>query len=1545
MPISITDPAKDNVSPVEVVPHRAPLSFAQERMWFDQQLAPESYAFNEPLTLRLQGSFNYSALAFAVTTLLQKHDILRTKFDEIVFVPNQIVLPRLEIAIPFVDLLGLPERDRLALFRSLLNSHLRRPFVLQSPPLMRIAIFRIGSDEHVLSFVTHHILCDEWSGRIFLKELEHQYQVGAGQDADDLPSPRSVQYADYAIWERDGSSEARLTELASFWKSKTSNFTVCEVPGDYPRKNNTESRAEMATTVLDCALSDRLRSISRSEKTTLSNTLLAGFLLLIDQYSGLHDLSIGIPVTNRTRSELQDVIGYFINMLVLRTNLAECASFVEAVRQTSRSMFEAYSHQSYPFEQLVKDLRTSKTLDGGQPVRIVWAYHGLTWTKESFADLTILPFSGPTRDVTQFDLECQVQGETEEIGIYLRYNAEVYSSQFVEKLLGSFRTLLRRVANDPTELTAHLVGLSREDKRVLSRWNATGRTFEYQALTIQMFEEHARSTPDSVALSFGPNLVTFSCLNAKANRFARHLRNLGVGPEVRVAVSLERGPNIFIAFLAIQKAGGVYVPVDPAYPRDRIAFMIDDADCPILVCSQLLLETRIFSSSHCIAIDIESLDLAEDEEANLECPVRPDNLAYMIYTSGSTGHPKAVCISHCNLDNLLGFQREVFKLGLRKRVFQFSSLSFDATIWEIGASLFLGGCLILPSTGMPIGLELLEILRREQVQAVLLPPSVLGALPEAPIPSLELLVVGGEACPPTIARKWSHERRMVNAYGPTEYTVVATIADRVDGIAGTPIGRPIANTSVYLLDEDGKEVPIGAIGEIYIGGAGVARGYLHRAEQTADRFVPDGLSMGAGRRLYRTGDLARWRMDGNLEYIRRRDNQVKLRGFRIELSEVESVLLTHPSVLQCVVLLREFHPGDQRLVAYVVARHGWERITASELRMYLQKKLPDYMLPSAFMPLDELPMTPNGKLDSRSLPEPWANRAPTPEEEVTILTPVGEIVRGVWGQLLKVEGIKGSDSFFELGGHSLLATQLVSRIRTILKIDVPLKTVFEMPTIEEFVREVERLRDGGVHLTQVLTIVRTPREPFMPASFAQRRLWFLQKLEPISPAYNCAASLRLDGSLNAIALEAAIDTLARRHETLRTRLVEIEGEPVQCIDDHADVAVRWVDLENVAVPSLLADSLAETEARRPFNLETGPLFRVCAIRIAPQIHQILFTLHHVLVDGWSVEIFLRELAVIYRAVSADSTPVLEDLSIQYADFAVWQRSRLKPDNLVDQLEYWKKELDGLQQFQLAADQFQHPVASQGFLSTPLGDSRSKAITKICVEQGVTLFMFLLSALDVVLWGATGVTDIALGTDVANRVESSTEQLIGFFVNQLVLRTDLTNLRTFHDLLIRNRDIALNAYRYQDAPFDQVVTMLRPGDRRGTSPLFSVKITLQNAPMTDFALPGLSIEWISKGTGRAKLDLLFTFIFRPAGIEMLVEYDASRFRESTVARLLRQLVHVLDLTSDQVHVPLATLNAGLVSVAKDIERSEVLKHKSVVSQAFDRLKTSNTTSCA
>ncbi len=1506
----------------------ARLSFAQQRLWFLSQLEPASPFYNIPAAVRLTGMLDVVVLEKSLDEIARRHETLRTTFrlQDGEKNPVQIIAPTFKLALPVIDLRDIPEIEREAQVQSLAAREARQPFDLACGPLVRATIVRLGEREHALLLTMHHIISDGWSAAVLIREVVALYQAFIAGEPSPLPE-LPIQYADFAVWQREWLQGDALAAQLDYWKQQLAGApALLGLPTDHPRPPIQTFRGATHSFTLTHALAEALQALSRQAGTTMFMTLLAAFKLLLWRYTGQTDIVVGCPIANRNRTEIEGLIGFFVNTLVLRTDL-DTLTFRELLGQVREVTLGAYAHQDLPFEKLVEELQPERDLSRNLMFQVTFAFQNAPTKTADLPGLTarLLEVESST---AKFDLALSIAELEDGLSGLVEYSTDLFEAATITLMMGHFQAVLESVVADPDQ---HLLDLplmaKAERRRVLIEWNNTWAEYSQDVCLPDLFEKQVERTPDSTALVYESEYCTYQALNQRANQLAHYLQSLGVGPEARVGLYMERSLDMLVGVWGILKAGGAYVPLDPMYPPERLAFMLKDAQ-PHIVLTLDRMRQLPAHTAQTVSLDADWGIIARYSGDNLVQQVAADNMAYVIYTSGSTGTPKGVVIRHRSLINLsagLYYAIYAHRSASPLRVSLNGPLAFDTSVKQWLQLLYGHELDIVPEDVRLEGSELLAYLQRNKLDVLDCTPSQLELLIAAGLlkgPAPGCILVGGEPISQPLWQALAQSAHIdfYNVYGPTECTVDATVC-RVGARSLPVIGRPINNVQIYILDRRLQPAPVGVPGELYVGGDGLARGYLNQPTLTAEKFIPNpfvsprlweeiegGRQAGGGSRLYKTGDLARYLPDGHIEFLGRVDHQIKIRGFRIELSEIEAVLRQYPAIQEAVVITRSDKQTlrrDERLVAYVVPKPD-QIPTSDQLRSFLQTKLPLYMLPSAFVVLNALPLTSHGKLDRQALPAPSLARLGL-ETGATPRTVTEEMLVSIWAEILGLEHVGIHDNFFELGGHSLLASQIVSRIRRVFQIELALRTLFEKPTIADLAGSIEAAQRAGLGLIAP-PMLPVGRDGKLPLSFAQQRLWFLDQLEPNNPAYNIALAARLIGPLDAAVLEQSLDEIVRRHESLRTTFAMSEGQAVQIINPPSTMRLPIADLRELPTSErqTLILRLAKEEAQRPFDLDRGPLVRGSLLWLDNHEHALFLTMHHIVSDGWSMRIFVREMAALYEAFSAGLPSPLPALPIQYADYAVWQRQWLQGDVLKTQLAYWKQQLEGAPAaMELPSDYPRPPIQTfrGAFQSLVLPQTLSHALRALSWQQGTTLFMTLLAAFKVLLYLHTGQSDVIVGAPIANRNWGETEDLIGFFINTLVLRTSLSSDCAFVELLSRVREVTLGAYAHQDLPFEKLVEELQPDRDLSRTPLFQVFFNMLNLAPGDIQSHQLKIEPLSPAAidpdVESKFDLTLYVENQADGtIRFDMVYNADLFARARMIEMLEQFQLLLKQVVEQ-----------------------------------------------
>ncbi|MET4727492.1 amino acid adenylation domain-containing protein/thioester reductase-like protein [Lysobacter enzymogenes] len=1559
------DDAQPPLPPVEPAPRDGALavSHAQQRLWFLHRLDPDAVSYNMPLRLELDGELDRAALGRALDAVFARHEALRTVFDSV----DGDVQARL---LPAATGLALAEHDlrragdAAARLRELCEIDARTPFDLAAGPLIRARLIRTGERRHVLMLVQHHIVCDGWSLHLLGRELGALYAAQRAGAPDPLP-PLRVQYPDYAAWERRWLHGERLAPQAAYWRETLAGASgLLTLPSDRPRPPRPSHAAGALPLRVDAARVQRLQQLCRAHGCSLFMAVAAAWAVVLARLSGQDEVVIGTPSANRERAEIEPLLGFFVNTLALRVNLADEPDTAQLLQRVRAAALGAQAHQDLPFEQVVELAQPERRADRTPLFQALLAWQSNETGRFDLPGLQVRasqPFAA-----VRFELELHVREQDGELVGELGYASELFEAATIERQLGCLHAALDAMCAQPQQAATRIALVDAAQRAHLLNELGRGEPEAQPAApdcVHRLFERQARATPHATALIHGERRMDYAELDARADRLARRLRACGAGADARIGLCAQRGFGVAVGALAALKAGAAYVPLDLDHPRERLAQILADA-APVAVLADAAGRDALAAALPDGVAVLDPDDDSDGPDTQHASPAEPhpDHLAYVIYTSGSTGAPKGVAMPHAPLAQLLHWQRQA--LAPAQRVLQFAALGFDVAFQEIFGALCSGAALVMIDARQRLDIAALPaLLAAHAVDRLHLPYIAAQSLAEAVQDCddaalaglrahLREIIVAGEQLRLTAPLRRMLRRlpdcRLHNHYGPTETHVAVACALGPDLDAEpdhAPIGRPISGSRVYLLDRHGQPVPRGAAGELYLAGACVARGYLGRPALEAERFLADPFAGGAAR-MYRTGDLARFRADGRLEFLGRNDQQIKIRGFRIEPGEIEARLAEHPQVRECAVIARERPDGATALVAYAVPAHGADALIdadadahsewAGALRAHLAARLPDYMLPAAFVAVAALPVTPNGKLDTRALPAPDAHafaharfEAPRGATETALAQ--------LWQELLAVARVGRGDHFFELGGHSLIAVRLLSRIARAFAVELPLAELFARPRLADLAAAIDALAARDTNRATFAAI--GPRDPnadddsALPLSLSQQRLWFLSQFYSVSANYHIPLALRLRGPLHPAALRRALERIVSRHEALRSVFYERAGVARARLLDPAS-GIDWAECDlrgDDAQPHLRARMDREVDA--PFDLERGPLLRARLFRLDGDEHVLLLVLHHIVADGWSLGVLMDELSALYAAFAAGHADPLPPLPLQYPDYAVWQRRNPDDARLRAQADYWRATLaDAPALLELPADRPRPPQQSfdAGFVPLRLDAALSAALKRCGQRFGATLFMTVLAAWSAVLARVSGQDDIVVGAATAGRNRHETQALIGFFVNTLALRIDLSGAPDAPALLARVRAATLDAQAHQDLPFEQVVEALRLPPRLDRAPLFQAMFAWQSDEDALPRLPGLEVRGEPLRLRWAKFDLELVLGERDGLIEGGLNYASALFDAATIERHRDYLLAALRAFAAEDARPLAQW-----PLLPPREREELLHHRNCDQTDYDR----------
>jgi len=1493
-------------NPISKAPTKGPyaLSFAQQRLWIIEKMFPGTTAYNIPSSFTVRGFLNRQALEKALAAMVQRHASLRTTFAQKGNQPIQIVHDHLDIPLGYLDVSA--EENPLAAMQEWVDADSWMPFDLEKGPLLRVSLVKLGAEHFGIVQNFHHIISDGWSFAVFIRECGALYQAFLASEPPPLP-PMPLQYFDFAVWQRHEFANEGLQSQLEYWKTKLGGYTSLELPTDFPRPKHQTFKGGRVALALNQELTHALKAFTTKQDYTLFMTLLAAFKALLARYAGQEDILVGTPIANRNRAEIEGIIGFFVNTLVLRSHIGPETSFSELLRQLRRTTLEAYTNQDLPFEQIVEALQPVRDISKNPIFQVSFSLgHGQDNTTFGGLEVEAAP---PKEIQSHFDIILSLTETPNQIDGVLVYNADLFEAATIARMADHFLHLLEALTAQPDVPMRHLTLVSPLEQKALLAWGQSRRPYPAEQSISARFESFAAANPDAHALEYplseGEQVLSYGELNLLANRLAHRLIQLGVKTDDRVGIHMVRSWETVLAMLAVLKAGGAYVPLDPEYPLDRLTAMAEDAALKCLITNQHR-HSELEDGGNILTWGA-FLEMASSLPAeNPKSGFHPDQLAYVTFTSGSTGRPKPVGIPHRGVMRLV-CNTDYYNFTAKDRVSQCSNMVFDAATLEIWGALLNGAALVGFSREQTLStLGIKARLQEKQltfvVQTTALFNQHLLADPRT-FESVRAVYFGGEATDPGTVRSFfdaANPCALNNVYGPTEATSLCMSHPiKASPAPGSlvPIGNPVANNAIYILNKWGDAVPTGLKGQLCIGGDGLARGYLGQPRLTAEKFTPNPFPLGikGGERIYQTGDLARHTLGPNqtpgpLVFQGRIDHQVKFRGYRIEPGEIEKTLMDLDVVSKALVLVhKDSDDGTLQLIAYLV---GPSQEQLGSCRSQLQKVLPEYMIPSGFVLLDAMPLTPSGKINLEALKRlPVYRIEGDPNKEH--IPPRTEVELGlveIWQTALKRKNIGIRDPFFQMGGHSLMATQVITQIRDLYGVELPIRAIFESPTVEKLALLVDSALRNQSGLTEV-PLAPVDRSGFLPLSFAQERLWFLDKFDGSSPTYNIPVSVQLKGQLSIKSLHVAALALLQRHEILRTTYHEVDGSPRQQVQPCPNSAFSLIDLSGLA-PAMAQDTqdhVLTQSAQTAFNLKTGPVFRMLVLRRDPQTHALHTCVHHIASDGWSQGVFSRELDQAYRGAmrtNAGDTG-LETPELQYGDFAHWQRNYLDGDLLDRQAAYWQTQLAGpIPPLDLATDRPRGRVRTYSGAThyVQLDSQTSEMLRKFGRSQDVSLFMLLVSGLKLLLHRLSGQDDITVGTPIAGRNRSGTETLLGCFLNTMVLRTRFETqpsdgqipALSFENLLKSVRETTLEAYAHQDVPFEKLLELLRVERDLSRTPLFQVFFNMVNLDLGPGKLGDLEMEALGVADIGSKFDITIYAGDGPEGIGFNLSYNRDLF---------------------------------------------------------------------
>ncbi|MEO6230170.1 MAG: amino acid adenylation domain-containing protein [Ferruginibacter sp.] len=1492
-------------------PGKIPLSFSQERLWFIDQLEG-SLQYNLPTILKLKGNLNIEALSSVFKSIINRHEVLRTVFVEKGGMVYQEVKEGGDWKLTESNEYNNTQEKKEV--QKVIQKLVLQPFDLSKDYMLRAHLIKLDQQEYLLVLTMHHIASDAWSLSVLVKEVAELYSANI-QNRPAKLQPLTLQYADYAIWQRNVLQQNILNQKLAYWKGKLQDAPVLNLPTDYPRPLINTGNGAAISFAINAELKEVLEQLARQEGATLFMVLLAAFKVMLYRYTNQQDISVGTSISNRPQQEVEGLVGFFVNTLALRDQVNGEMSFTSLLHKVKATAMEAYEHQDVPFEKVVEMVVKDRDVNRSPLFQVMLVL--LNTPEIVQLKLEDIELSGYDMEyqVAKFDFTFFITENINGLNGNIVYCTDLFAQATMERMIKHFMQLLRSAIKTPHLNIGKLPMLAPHEINFLSgNINRASVAYDKLATVVSVFEEKAEEVFDSNALQFEDTKLTYAQLNERSNRLARALQQKGVKPGVPVPLLMNRGIGMIVGLIGILKAGGAYVPIDPDFPEDRIRYMLEDTAGTLMV-----------SDIAIMVPGIEIVSTSGHETAsgeNLDVKPAATDLAYIIYTSGSTGQPKGVQVTHANLlDYYFGLDKYT-GVSQCKSFALVSTIATDLGNTVLYGALLSGGLLHVFTKESVNNIEYLhEYFNTEKIECLKIVPShwkALSADDELLLPK-KLLVFGGEALSHTIInqiRLSATNCRIINHYGPTETTIGKLLHEVTNNrmYADTiPIGKPFSNTHVYILTKELKLCPLGVPGQLYIAGDGVAKGYHNQPLLTIEKFVTDPFDKTGNKKMYGTGDIVKYLPDGNIAFIGRVDDQVKIRGYRIELGEIEAVLQQLEMVSQAVVLAKDDQQGNKRLVGYIVPKYSFEK---EEILTALKEKLPEYMVPAILVHLESLPLTENGKVDRKALPDPEAMAGDG--QYVAARNEVEAKLAAIWEEVLEVEQVGMHDDFFELGGHSLLAVRLVSAIRKAFTIEMPIGHIFDYPTVALLATQLDQQDDVAV----MPVITKVQERPLrIPLSFSQERLWFIDQLTG-SLQYHVPAVINLNGHVNVKALGNAIKHIVERHEVLRTIYQQHEGIPFQQImlPDDWQLNISNNELLHESEESL--QKHVQELIATPFDLSADYMLRATLICQSPTTYILVVVIHHIASDGWSRSVMVNDFAAFYQALDKGLSANLNPLPVQYADFAIWQRNYLQGDVLEQKINYWKTQLQGVSALQLPTD-FQRPAkqSTKGSMATFLIDKKlADSLQTLSQQQGTTLFMTLLAAFKVLMYRYTGQEDICIGTPIAGRQQQEVEDLIGFFVNTLALRSSLNGEATFTKLLQQVRTGTLEAYAHQEAPFEKVVEAVVKERDMSRSPVFQVMFVLRNTPeVPDLVMESVELAPASYQHTTSLFDLTLFITETSAGLYGGFEYNTDLFRESSIQKMIS---HFTKLLSSIIESPQQKL--GLLPMLAATEQEQLIR---------------------
>lgn len=1504
-----------------------PVSFAQERLWFLEQLEAEANFHNLPMIMQLKGTVHIPILAQSISEIVRRHEALRTVFTTVDGRPVQIIKPARLLAIPVVDLQNIPAAEKDSERLQLVIGEVQKPFDLARDLLIRLLLLDMGESTYTFVITVHHISIDGWSISIFIQELMTIYQaliVGETPRLPEIP----LQYADFSVWQRQQLQGVALNKQLAYWKQKLGdNLSTLELPTDHPRPPIQLFRGAEYVFILSEELTTALRMLGRQEGVTPFMLLLAAFKTLLYRYTGQPDIIVGTAVANRTQKKLENLIGFFVNTLVLRTNVTNTLPFNELLKQVKRGVTTAFAHQDIPFERLVNELHPIRDLSRNPLFQVMFTLQNTSLPTFELPGLTVDPVEVDMQ-TSQFDLTVIVSALEKVFQVRFNYNIGLFDEATIIRMAQHFNVLLESIVHNPQQQVSKIAFLTQSEMQQLTlAWNNTVAPYPQEMMLHELFERQARETPDAVAVIHADMQITYRELEQQANQLAHHLQTLGACMNVPVTICMERSIEMVVALLGVLKAGSAYIPLDPTYPPARLAFMLEDSQSPILLTQKHLRPFLESSAPHFVCVDAL---IAENRPQQMPTPVTglADSLAYLIYTSGSTGKPKSVSISHRSVVNFILAVQQQPGITAQDRLLSVTTLSFDIAVLEIFLPLTMGACLIIAEQEIVAdGFQLQCKLTAVQATIMQATPSTWQMLLKSDWPgnkNLKLLC-GGEALLGSLANQLQmYGASLWNMYGPTETTIWSAVYPVTDPQTSiTPIGKPIANTQIYILDSSLYPVPIGVSGELYIGGDGLSQGYHQRPRLTAEKFVPNPFPTKPGERVYRTGDLAHFQPDGNIQYLGRVDHQVKIRGFRIEPGEIEAALTQQEAVYEVVLTAQTDGTGYKRLVAYLVGNP----LPDEQLRAALKHTLPDYMIPARFMWLDQMPLLPNGKVNRHALPAPDTSRPNLATTFTQARTEVEAALAQIWMQVLDVEQVGIHDNFFELGGDSIFTVQVAIRSNQI-GLQVTPRQLFQNQTIAQLATVVKRLPDhpaqtsGNNHAIEIpasvikrVTDIYPALEEFYYLSPMQQGILFHARYAPHAGMYIGQVNCTILGKLQVSLFKQAWQQVIAQHPILRTSFFwdNLDAPPLQIV--HTNVSLPWQeeDWRSLAPDDQKTklDQHVAQERFYEFDLTQAPVARACLLQLTEQAYQFVWSYHHLLLDGWSMSLVFKDLFAIYESL-IQHQPVPLRQTASYRKYIAW----LSQQDREAAKAFWQDSLHGFTRstplFDLADGRLAHEIASHGKEIATLSTPETNKLISFAQKHHLTLNTLAQAAWAILLGRYSHEDDIVFGTIVSGRPPNlpGVEHIVGMFINALPVRIYLDDASVLTWLKnIQHQQVERSCYEYSS-----LVDIQNWSEMPHAAPLFESLLVFENYPFdTTFQeqLQELGLEVTGLRTVELTNYPIHFMISLEKQLNLLIVYDEGRFVSETIKRILAQFQMILQdiITQPQQRVANISITTG------------------------------------